>query len=138
MYVERKSWQLDSPNPTTREFRQPPTLGPTYPLLALCCMPHIKQQLLAASTLLSYENYGGIIFTWFGNTFPFRCLRTQPITMPKQEQMKTASRKPLLCQESLLRESQEWWKDHKFYRGTAEFCLKILPLTSSETLRGNS
>lgn len=43
-------------------LRELPTLGPTYPLLALFCMPHIKKQLLVASTLLYYENYGGCNF----------------------------------------------------------------------------
>lgn len=82
-------------------------LGPSYPRLALFCMPHIKQQLLAASTLLYYENYGGgNFFTFLGNIFLSRCLRNSAHNYAKTrvDEKFSQGNQIAFCRESLSRE----------------------------------
>ena len=63
-------------------------LGPAYALLALFCMPHIKPQLLAASTFLS------------------RCLRNSDHNYAKAraDEKFSQGNQIAFCQDSLLRE----------------------------------
>lgn len=93
-------------------LRELPTLDPTYPLLALFSMPHINKQLLVASTLLYYENYGGCnFFTSLGNTFLARCLRNSKHNYAKArvDEKFSQGNQIAFCQESLSR--QRGWCD---------------------------
>jgi hypothetical protein len=72
-------------------------------------MPHVRQQLLTASTLLHYVVMGDVIFFFFtllGNTFLSRCLRNLDHNYAKVRVDEKFSQgiQIAFCQENLSRE----------------------------------